>query len=390
MTKKRVFGSIRQLQSGLFQARYRGADGLMRAAPTRFPTKADANLWLSARQTELARGEWVDETKAKEHLREYAERWIRERANLAPRTRLGYANLLRLHVDPQLGDKQLGRLTAQHVRAWRSQLLDDGLGPSTVAKAYRLLKSILSTAVDDGIIARNPCRIRGAGQEHPDERPVLPLDLVVALADAIDPRYRALVLLAVFASMRWGELMALRVSDLNLDRGVVRVARSISELPQGVRVLKAPKTPAGLREIALPTFMRDELTAHLATFAEPGPDGRVFVGPYGATPSNSNFRSIWVRAQKKVGISGIHFHDLRHTGNHFASLAGASTKELMGRMGHSSMRAALIYQHRTTDRDQAIAEQIDKMVKSASKRRNGRVPRTTSEQLDSDHTGQSR
>jgi integrase len=56
---------------------------------------------------------------------------------------------------------------------------------------------------------------------------------------------------------------------------------------------------------------------------------------------------------------GFHFHDLRHTGNKLAVAAGASTRELMYRMGQSGVRAALIYQHATNDRDCEIALAID-------------------------------
>lgn len=370
---KRAFGTVRKLRSGRFQARYRGADGLRRAASMTFSTKTDATRWLALCEAELAKGSWVDDSAAEETLATYSARWIRERPNLAPRTRLGYESLLRLHIEPILGKKQLRQLNTPAIRRWRSELLDAGVGASTVAKAYRLLKSVLTTAADDRIIGRNPCRIVGAGQEHPTERPILTLDLVFALAEAIDPRYRLLVLLAVFGSLRWGELMGLRVADLDPVRCAVHVTRSVSELPKGVRYVKEPKTPAGRREVALPHFLRTEIDTHLATFAEPGPDGRVFVGPYGATPQSGNFHRVWVRALKKVGISGVHFHDLRHTGNHLASVSGASTRELMGRMGHSSMQAALIYQHHTADRDRGIAARIDSMV-ARSLRKSARKP----------------
>ena len=94
-------------------------------------------------------------------------------------------------------------------------------------------------------------------------------------------------------------------------------------------------------------------------------DGRLFVGPYGVTPSRHNFATIWNRAKKAVGDlvpPNLHFHDLRHAGNHFAASSGASTRELMGRLGHASMRAALIYQHRTMTRDRAIAEALDALI----------------------------
>lgn len=99
----------------------------------------------------------------------------------------------------------------------------------TLAKAYRLLKAILNTAVDDGLIRRNPCRIRGAGQEKSPERPILTIRQVYDLADASGGRYRALVLLAAFGSLRWGELAALRRCDVDVQARTVRVARQLNE-----------------------------------------------------------------------------------------------------------------------------------------------------------------
>ena len=91
----------------------------------------------------------------------------------------------------------------------------------------------------------------------------------------------------------------------------------------------------------------------------------MFLGQYGATPLRRNFATIWKRAKIAAGVPGdLHFHDLRHAGNHFAAASGASTRELMGRMGHASMRAALIYQHRTVERDRAIAEALDAMLRA--------------------------
>ncbi|MGI8457648.1 MAG: hypothetical protein ACR2LI_06015 [Propionibacteriaceae bacterium] len=86
---------------------------------------------------------------------------------------------------------------------------------------------MLNTAADDELIRLNPCRIRGAGNEHPAERPILTLPEVMRLADSIDPRYRMLVLLAAFGSLRWGELMALLRSDFDLDLGLAHLQRSV-------------------------------------------------------------------------------------------------------------------------------------------------------------------
>jgi integrase len=114
-----------------------------------------------------------------------------------------------------------------------------------------------------------------------------------------------------------------------------------------------------------------ELADHLERFAAPGPAGLVFIGPKGGRLRRSNFRKFWHRARQAVGLPELHFHDLRHTGNTMAAAQGASLKELMERMGHSSPRAALIYLHATRDRDRKIAAGMGKLFKDAAKNRSG-------------------
>ncbi len=214
------------------------------------------------------------------------------------------------------------------------------------------------------MIRRNPCRIKGAGQEKSPERPVLTIRQVFALAAAIEPRYRALVLLAVFASLRWGELAALRRGHIDLASGTLRVALSVVELVDGSLVTGPPKSEAGKRLVTLPPFLLPEIETHLDQFTAPDNDSLVFVGPKNGPLRRSNFSGIWRSATESAGLTSFHFHDLRHTGNHIAAATGASLRELMGRMGHSTTRAALIYQHRTTERDRLIASVISQLVET--------------------------
>lgn len=132
------------------------------------------------------------------------------------------------------GDMALAAITARLVRQWHSRLLAAPRpGVVTVAKCYRLLRTILGTAIEDGLIGRNPCVIKGAGVERSPERPVATIDKVYALADAIDPRYRMLVLLGTFTSLRFGELSALTRGRINLDTGLVTISQAASELSDG-------------------------------------------------------------------------------------------------------------------------------------------------------------
>jgi integrase len=205
-----------------------------------------------------------------------------------------------------------------------------------VAKAYRLLHAIMTTAVEDGMIRRNPCNITGAGQEHSDERPVISVSKLIELLDNVPARYRALLLLATFANLRFGELAGLRRDQLDLDACEVRVTASRAELDDGRLIDGDPKSHAGKRTVAFPADIVPELTDHLERFADPKPNGLVFIGPKGGRLRRSNFRKYWYQARGVVGLTELPFHDLRHTGTTMAAAQGASLKELMERMGHSS------------------------------------------------------
>src|SRR5262249_4482323 len=156
---------------------------------------------------------------------------------------------------------------------------------------------------------------------------------------AIPVRYRATILLATFASLRFGELAALRRDDIDLKACEVRVARSLIQMNDGRLMEEQPKARAGRRTMALPREIPPELPLPLERFEDSCSDATVFVGPKGGRVRRSNFRDIWIDACRDAGMSGLHLHDLRHTRNTMAAATGASLRELMERMGHSSSRA---------------------------------------------------
>jgi len=366
---RRRFGAVRQLRSGRWQARYPDPlTGRLRSADRTFATRRDAEIELSQIESDIIRGRWADPDAGQVTLAEYGTAWLRER-DLSPRTVERYEGAWRLHIEPFLGDRAVGDIAPAQVRHWRQDRRDAGVGAATVAKSYRLLRAILNTALDDGLIRRNPCRIKGAGDDKSPERPVLTVAEVYAIADAVPARYRVLVLLAAFTSLRFGELAALQRRDINLEEQVVRVWRAQGEMGAGTLFMKGPKSEAGKRPVAFPESLVPELRRHLEWFAERNAGGLVFVGPLGGRLRRSNFRDIWIKALTQTGVPKIRFHDLRHTGNTLAAATGASTRELMHRMGHSSMRAALIYQHMAAGRDRLIADGMDAQIQEARQSR---------------------
>lgn len=375
--RRRRFGAVRQLPSGQWQARYRGPDDIMRPADQTFATKTDAEVWLTRKEAEILDGDWINPDAGKVLLTDFGKSWIEERPNLRPKTVTLYRYLLRAHIAPHFDGKTVAEIKEGSIRRWRKKLLDNNVSAVTTAKAYRLLKAILNTAVDDGIIKRNPCRIKGAGLEKSPERPVLTIPQVFALADAVQPRYSALVLLGTFASLRWGELAALQRKDIDLANATISVNRQLTEMPGGGYAFGAPKSEAGIRTVPIPDLIIPRIRWHLASFTEAKDTALVFTSPTGSPLRHSNFRRrAWLPALKAAGLPGIHFHDLRHTGNTLTADAGANLRELMERMGHSSTKAALVYLHSTSERQQAIADTVSKQAKAALRKAKADMTKT--------------
>ncbi|NJP47181.1 tyrosine-type recombinase/integrase [Actinacidiphila epipremni] len=375
---KRRFGSIRQYRSGRWTASYIDPTGLRRNAPETFPTKTDAEVWLSQIEADLTRGDWTDPDTGAVNFEEYALRWVGERG-LAPTSDELYRRLLRLHLLPTFQNMDLDEITPSRVRAWRAERLE-ATGATTVAKSYRLLKAILETATDDELIRRNPCRIKGAGKEEAEERPVATVEQVDAVAEAMGPRWRLMVYLAAYGSLRPEEQAELRRTDVVLAeepeelkrrRGVVhepvllRISRASPELTTGRRATGDPKSRAGKRTVVLPAFLTVDVRRHLDWFAAKEPDGLLFVGERGAPFRRSTFGRKWRKARAEAGLPGnFRFYDLRHTGNTLVTQSGGTLKDAMVRAGQSSERAALIYQHSTLERQREVAAGLDERVRA--------------------------
>jgi integrase len=365
----RRFGNVRKRASGRWQARYLGPDGRMRSAPYTFDSSKAAEKWLTLTEANMIQGKWIDPQEAKVSLGPYAERWITERPALRPRTIELYRWLFGKYVEPRLGSVTLGDLSTAVIREWRSDLLAAGVSQTMAAKAYRLLRAILSTAVEeDGLISRNPCRLRGADRENPAERPVLTVAQVFELADAMRyRRLRAMILVTAFATLRWGEVSALRRGDVAPDGSWIRVTVAHTEVIGRGIVVGPPKSRAGVRTISVPGVIRPEIVKHLMTYVGPASDALLFTGPKGGALRRAHFNNLtkWVDVVRALGAPGLHFHDLRHTGNLFAAQTGATTKDLMSRMGHDDMRAALIYQRATSEADRLIADRLSALVEGS-------------------------
>lgn len=344
-----------------YYVRYRDPSGGQRNQT--FTIKREAEAFSRSVEVDMARQAWVDPNVGRETFTKYAARWLTLR-QLRPRTVELYRGLLANHLEPAFGTTAIAAITPSRVREWHAA----GNSPITTAKAYRLLRAILNTAVEDELIVRNPCVLKGGGVERSAERPTATAEQVWQLADAIEPRFRAIVVTAGFLGLRWGELAGLARRHVNLLHGRVTVERQLVETKGGRTTFGPPKTEAGVRTVSLPDVVRDELELHLEQFVDGHPEALVFVGAKGAPLTRRNFHAKWSDARDVVEDlpDGFTFHDLRHTANTLAAATGASTRELMHRLGHASPAAALRYQHATQERDEAIAEAVSEAVRRSS------------------------
>lgn len=241
--KHRGWGWIRKRASGRFQASYIGPDRARHYAPTTFDHKIDVEEWLTTERREIQNAQaavrsaavnegsaslqWIspDQRRAVVYealrsrltLTEYAIEWINQRP-LKPRTRIHYLQILENHISPGLGSIALSNLRPAEVRTWYASALADR--PTMRRHAYQLLHAICATAVDDELLSRNPCMIKGATAVESTRDPVVPtVDELAIIADKIHSKLKAYVLISAWCGLRFGEATELRRKDIQYTEG---------------------------------------------------------------------------------------------------------------------------------------------------------------------------
>lgn len=379
--RRRQFGSIDKLPSGRWRARYPDPDGKQISAPNTFATKADAELFMSKVRADRDRGTEYDPRKGSRTLADFAATWIDNggsRGHLGKRTANGYRRLLALHIEPTLGAKRLANITPEDVRTWHGKLTKaqaalaatttkggakrQMTGTAIARQSYALLRSVLATAVADGLIPRNPCQVRGAGVAKAEERPLLTLEQYTAIVEEHPEWLRPVVHTAMGAHLRLGEVVALRRGDYNAKARTLEVERQIAE--DGA---EAEQTKTGKRRTAdLPALTAEVLDEYIAAKGKALPGAPLFTRPDGRPITRATAYYWWTKARKAAGVEWAHEHDVRHLGLTLAAQSGATLRELMHRAGHSSSRAALIYQHLGEERGKIVAAGLDTALRGVA------------------------
>jgi integrase len=357
---KRSFGAIRKLPSGRYQASYIGPDTVRHTGPTTFEAKIDAEEWLAARRREILGDDWQPpKPRRTPPLEDYAEQWLDGR-DLKRRSHQKYRGLLDVHILPDLGEHPLHTINREAVREWWAAL---DTGPAAKADAYNLLRGILNSAVDDELIAANPCRIKSAGVKRRSKViRVATLDELETIVENMPDQLRALVLLAAWCGLRFGELAGLTRADLDVKARTVRVTVGVGR-EGGELFTDTPKSAAGVRTVHIPPHILPPLRRHLRDHVGPHSGALLFANREGSWLAHSTMDKALKRAVKKAGRPDLTLHDLRHTGATLAGRVGATGAELQARLGHSTAAMTNHYQHAADERDAEIAKRLSKLAK---------------------------
>lgn len=367
--RRRSFGTLRTMRNGRVQASYvYDGDGRRYYGLHTYDNRTDAEGWLANERKLIELGEWTPPKSRAElkaltgvTLREYADQWMQHR-DLTPKTRALYTRLLDTRILPELGDEILRAITPARVRAWWV-----GLGkatPTSNTHAYQLLKAIFNTAVEDKAATANPCQIKAAGKppKPRDVKPLTPAELD-KVAESAPDAYRAAVPIAAWCGLRFGELIELRRKDVHDDgqRVTLKIRRAATRVDNRL-VVGQPKTDAGIRDVTVPPHVAEQLRKHMKKYTGRGPEAFVFTTTRGQRLSTTAFTKAVKKGFAVVGKPDMRVHDLRHVGATLAAQAGATTKELMSRMGHTTPGMAMRYQIAAQERDAKIAEAMSNLA----------------------------
>lgn len=367
---RRGWGWLRRA-GNRWQASYIGPDAIRHRAPHTFTAKMDGEGWLANERRLIEFGDWTPpaqraalERASSVTVAQFAKRWIEER-NLKPRTKAEYeARLARLEVSA-LGPLPLRQLTPEAVRTWHAGF--DEAKPAARALNYQLLHAVCATAVTDGLLLSNPCNIpKAQATTATRQAQILTPEQLAAVADAMEPkRLKMMVLLMAWCGPRWGETIELRRKDVNADCSVITIVRGATHR-SGQCNIDTPKSGKG-RTVVVPPHIREGLKHHLNTYVAESADAQLFPAAQGGCHLNDRvFRDYFVDAQKTTGVDGVRVHDLRHFAGTQTARVG-NLVETMGRLGHSTVRASLIYQQAVSGRDAEVAEALSALAQRAVK-----------------------
>lgn len=340
-----------------------------------FKSHGDAKRWKAVLEGDLVNGSYVDpkdgQVTVSSFITEHTETLM---MHVRASTRVRAEGIFKTHVLPEFGHMPLTALSAPLVQAWVQKMMLS-MSAASVRKNTFALRKACDLAVSYGLIRSNPAAGVRLPAESKREQRFLTHSEAWALAEHINPRFKAMVLVAVFGGLRQGEICALRRSNINPLRNTITVNQTLTDV-KGSVAFGPPKTKTSVRTVTIPRSIMGELVAHMEAYTGPEADALVFTGQRGVVIRRHWFyRYYWTPATEAAGMAGLRFHDLRHT---FVALwihAGRNAKEVSRAAGHSSVAFTLDrYGHLYDSDSDALADELDELLGLARTREATRTP----------------
>lgn len=395
-------GFVNRTDAGKWKAFWREPSGKQRSKT--FATKREANTFLAQVETSKSGGVYVSPHSGRTLFEEHAHAWMAAWNNEAT-TVARDASIMRTHVLPKWGGWQLGKIDHMSVQAWVTELTKTTLAQSTVAECKRLTSGVLRSAVRNRLIGHNPAedvKVPGRRVRDTDGRIVTRSEVRKMILPAMPDRYRALVAVAAFSGLRWGEAIALCADAVNLEAGNLQVIRTVIEVAGNTSFKPYPKSRAGRRTVPLPAWVVSEIRHHLERYPAEVPARMLFTNEAGNPLRRTLFRSrIWRPTLVRAGLlghverngdrfeatwtgrageahttrwereqdavtevarnqfGGVTFHDLRHSYGTWLADDGVPVNKLQRVMGHENVTTTLKFYVRKTEDHDAILSALD-------------------------------
>jgi integrase len=349
--------------------------------------RQDAQRELTRLLSQADAGSLVEPSKATvaEHLRAWlgaprpGEPIPPPPAGLTLKTAERYRELAELQIIPHIGAIILQKLKPAMIAQWHETLLKSGskrghpLATRTVGHAHRVLHRSLERAVETEVISRNVAAVISPPKVESTEIEILDAAQIADTLRKLEGHpLHALAVTDLATGMRRGEVVALRLADVDLDGATVRVERALEETKAGLR-FKAPKSAHGRRTISLPSnaipvlreHRRNMLEVRLALgFGKPDVDTLLFAQPDGSPMRPNQLSWLWRSACKSLKLPRVSFHALRHTHASALIAAGLDVVAISRRLGHANPTVTLnIYGHLFKKDDSAAAKAIDAVMR---------------------------
>ena len=350
-----------------YKGMYRDLENKQRSAGS-FKNHREAERAATREEVKVRDGDWIDTQAGRVTFATYAMKQWWPSKRLEASTRQGYLSTVNRHLIPYFGDKPMNRILPTHVQQWVNAAHDQGLSAKSIRNCHVMLAQIFKKAVQDRIIAFNPCAATELPKVVPTRRRTLTPEEFQLLMDAVPARYQLMVETAIETGLRWGELAALRPKHVDFLRRTLTVAETIVEVskknsPTGELMFVKPypknNTP---RTIGLRPELVDKLAAHI-TDRGIGRTDLLFATAAGTPISRNTYRTrVWLPVREAAGLDfNVRMHDLRHAHATWLLAGGSDLRSVMVRMGHSQIQTTQKYLHPLPDSDQKNLDALDRI-----------------------------